>query len=77
MSEKMTGTSKKLPKLIKSLIQYNVTAKVSAEEKVCEKKVLPQARHSIVAASPLGGYSALEQRTQFLNFCFEASFNST
>lgn len=41
MSEKMSGISKKLPKFIKYLTEYNMTAKVSAEEKVCEKKVLP------------------------------------
>lgn len=68
---------RKLLKFIKYLTEYNVTAKVSAEEKVCGQNALPQAWHRIVTASPPGGYSALEQRTQLLKFCFEALFNST
>jgi len=43
MPENITGTFKKLLKFIQDLTEYNVTAKVRAEEKVCGQNALPQA----------------------------------
>lgn len=77
MSEKNAGAFKKLLKFIKYLTEYNVTAKVSAEEQVGEQNGLTQAWHKVAAASPPGWNSALELSTQHLNFGFEASFSST